>query len=259
MDRQHSIEQRQIDQRKPWERLWAECAAYAFHPANPFSKDGFAIWDATAAFCSMKLVAQVHGMIHEKCPNMDIIDCLKIACDLVIFGTSGVNVKTQGHVPLDQVFIWEDAHGLPCTDNENIIGVRWLKAPGEVYGRSPVMKALPDIKTANKVAELILKNAPIAVTGNDDGGVEGAIIPKAVDSAGLTPLEAPGNFDLSQLILQDLRKNIRRALLVEKLGQPEDPRMTATEVLERSADMARLLGATYGRLQSELFNRVRAA
>ena len=28
--------------------------------------------------------------------------------------------------------------------------------------------------------------------------------------------------------------------------------MTATEVLQRSADMARILGATYGRLQSEL-------
>jgi len=146
------------------------------------------------------------------------------------------------------------------------INFRWLKAAGEVYGRSPVMKALPDIKTANKVVELILKNASIAVTGiwqADDDGVlnpaniklkPGTIIPKAVGSAGLTPLEAPGRFDLSQLILQDLRKNIRRALLADKLGQPEDPRMTATEVLERSADMARLLGATYGRLQSELLS-----
>ncbi|MGE5502959.1 MAG: portal protein, partial [Actinomycetota bacterium] len=43
------------------------------------------------------------------------------------------------------------------------INFRWLKAPGEVYGRSPVMKALPDIKTANKVVELVLKNATIAV------------------------------------------------------------------------------------------------
>lgn len=45
------------------------------------------------------------------------------------------------------------------------IAFRWLKAPGETYGRSPVMKALPDIKTANKVVELVLKNASIAVTG----------------------------------------------------------------------------------------------
>ncbi len=144
------------------------------------------------------------------------------------------------------------------------INFRWLKGPGEVYGRSPVMKALPDIKTANKVVELILKNASIAVTGiwqaDDDGVlnpanirlVPGAIIPKAVGSAGLTPLQAPGRFDISELVLDRLRQGIRRALLADKLGQIDAPRMSATEVLERSAEMARLLGATYGRLQSEL-------
>jgi len=37
------------------------------------------------------------------------------------------------------------------------INFRWLKAPGEIYGRSPVMKALPDIKTANKVCGIDVK------------------------------------------------------------------------------------------------------
>ena len=99
------------------------------------------------------------------------------------------------------------------------INFRWLKAPGETYGRSPVMKALPDIKTANKVVELVLKNATIAVTGiwqaDDDGVmnpaniklVPGTIIPKAVGSAGLQPLESPGRFDISQLVLDDLRRH----------------------------------------------------
>ena len=141
---------------------------------------------------------------------------------------------------------------------------RWLKAPGEVYGRSPVMKALPDIKTADKVVELILKNASIAATGiwqaDDDGVLDptavelvpGAVMPKAVGSAGLTPLAAPGRFDVSQLVLEDLRKRIRHALLADRLAEPASPAMTATEVLERSAETARLLGATYGRLEAEL-------
>jgi hypothetical protein len=144
------------------------------------------------------------------------------------------------------------------------INFRWLKAPGETYGRSPVMKALPDIKTANKVVELVLKNASIAVTGiwqvDDDGVINpatiklapGTIIPKAVGSAGLRPLEAPGRFDVSQLILEQLRSRILKALLVDQLGQANGPRMTATEVVERAAEMARILGATYGRLQSEM-------
>jgi len=148
--------------------------------------------------------------------------------------------------------------------NSPCIAFRWMKSPGELYGRSPVMKALPDIKTANKVVELILKNASIAVTGiwqaDDDGVlnpanielVPGSIIPKAVGSAGLKPLEMPGRFDVSQLILDDLRSRIRHALLIDKLGQISDKRMTATEVVERAGEMALLLGATYGRLQSEL-------
>ncbi len=144
------------------------------------------------------------------------------------------------------------------------IAFRWLKAPGETYGRGPVAKALPDIRTANKVVELILKNASIAATGiwqADDDGVlnpatvrlePGAIIPKAPGSAGLTPLAAPGNFDVSQLVLTDLRSRIRSALLADRLGPQRQDSMTATEVLERAAETARLLGATYGRLQSEL-------
>ncbi|MCB1782393.1 MAG: head-tail connector protein [Alphaproteobacteria bacterium] len=145
-----------------------------------------------------------------------------------------------------------------------VIAFRWAKSPGEIYGRSPVMKALPDIKTANKVVELILKNASIAVTGiwqADDDGVlnpaniellPGVIIPKAIGSKGLQPLEMPGRFDVSQLVLDSLQSRIRHALMADKLAPVASPRMTATEVLERSAEVSLLLGATYGRLQSEL-------
>jgi hypothetical protein len=144
------------------------------------------------------------------------------------------------------------------------ISFRWMKSPGEIYGRSPVMKALPDIKTANKVVELILKNASIAVTGiwqADDDGVlnpanielkPGSIIPKAVGSQGLKALDMPGRFDVSELILNDLRTRIRHSLLTDKLGPVSRNKMTATEIIERSSEMALLLGATYGRLQSEL-------
>lgn len=126
------------------------------------------------------------------------------------------------------------------------------------------MKTLPDIKTANKVVELILKNASIAASGiwqaDDDGVINlaniellpGTIIPKAVGSKGMTPLEMPSNFDVSQIVLDDLRSRIRHALMVDRLGMIGQRQMTATEVLERSSEMALLLGATYGRLQSEL-------
>ncbi len=140
---------------------------------------------------------------------------------------------------------------------------RWSLISGELYGRSPVLRALPDIKTANKVVELVLKNATIAVSGiwqaDDDGVINlqninltpGAIIPKAVGSSGLTPLSSGANFDVSQLILNDLRDRIRHTLLADRLTMIAERDMTATEVLARNADMMRVLGATYGRLLHE--------
>ncbi|MBR3930879.1 MAG: head-tail connector protein [Alphaproteobacteria bacterium] len=140
---------------------------------------------------------------------------------------------------------------------------RWSLASGELYGRGPVLRALPDIKTANKVVELVLKNATIAVTGiwqaDDDGVINlnninltpGAIIPKAVGSTGLTPLNSAANFDVSQLILKDLRERIRHAMLADRLGLLSEKEMTATEIMARNADMMRILGATYGRLLHE--------
>ena len=141
---------------------------------------------------------------------------------------------------------------------------RWSVSSGEIYGRSPVMRALPDIKTANKVVELVLKNATIAVSGiwqaDDDGVINlqninltpGAIIPKAVGSSGLTPLSSGANFDVSQLVLKDLRDRIRHTLLADRLGLLSDKEMTATEIVARNSDMLRILGATYGRILHEL-------
>lgn len=140
---------------------------------------------------------------------------------------------------------------------------RWSVLSGEQYGRGPVLRALPDIKTANKVVELVLKNATIAVSGiwqaDDDGVINlnninltpGAIIPKAVGSSGLTPLSSGADFDVSQIILKDLRERIRHALLADRLGLLSEKEMTATEIMARNSDMMRILGATYGRLLNE--------
>ncbi|MDR1826095.1 MAG: head-tail connector protein [Rickettsiales bacterium] len=141
---------------------------------------------------------------------------------------------------------------------------RWSAAAGEPYGRSPAMRALPDIKTANKVVELVLKNAAIAVAGiwqaDDDGVINlsnitltpGAIIPKAVGSSGLVPLKSGADFDVSEIILGDLRTRIKHAMLADRISVLNDKEMTATEVMARNTDMMRILGATYGRIMNEL-------
>ena len=49
-----------------------------------------------------------------------------------------------------------------------------------------------------------------------------------------------------------MRARINHSLLADRLEQISAPSMTATEVMERSAEISRILGATFGRLQSEL-------
>jgi hypothetical protein len=151
--------------------------------------------------------------------------------------------------------------------NPWIVG-RWSKSAGEVYGRGPLLNGLPAIRTLNLTVQLILENAELAVSGmwqGDDDGVlnpdtvrlvPGTIIPKAPGSSGLQPLETPGRFDVAQMILDDMRHNVRKALYNETLGPREGTPPSATEVAERMADLARQIGAPFGRIMSEMIEPV---
>jgi hypothetical protein len=145
---------------------------------------------------------------------------------------------------------------------------RWSKCAGEVYGRGPLFNALSAIKTTNLTVEMILENAQMAISGiyqmEDDGIINpdtinlvpGTIIPKAMGSAGLQPIQAAGSFDVAQLVLGDMRNNIKRALYNDMLGDPNRTPASATEVAERMADLSRRIGAAFGRLQVELVQPV---
>lgn len=145
---------------------------------------------------------------------------------------------------------------------------RWSKAAGESYGRGPVINALPAIRTCNLVVQLILENADMAVTGmwqaDDDGVINpdsinlrpGIIIPRAPGSR-IDPLQTPARFDVGQLVLDDMRHNIKRALYNQQLGRPHEATpMSATEVAERMAQLAQEIGPAFGRLMKELVEPV---
>jgi hypothetical protein len=144
---------------------------------------------------------------------------------------------------------------------------RYMKVAGEIYGRGPLMTALPDIKTLNKTIELLLKNASLAVAGvytaADDGVlnpntvkiVPGAIIPVARNGGSqgpaLLPLPRSGDFNISQLVINDLRSNVKRILLDESLPPDNMSARSATEIVERMKELAQNLGSAFGRLINE--------
>lgn len=146
---------------------------------------------------------------------------------------------------------------------------RWSSMPGEIYGRGPMLQALPDVKTLNKTKELLLKAGSIGIygmyTAADDGVINlenikfspGAVIPVESNSGGvrgrtLEPLQTSSRVDLSQIIMNDLRQAINEMMFAEPLGPVDLPVKTATEVSLRQQELAKRIGSAFGKLQFEL-------
>lgn len=137
---------------------------------------------------------------------------------------------------------------------------RWAVSAGEVYGRGPVLNALPDIRSLNLIKQMILENADFAISGmyliDNDGSINistieltpGALIPRSPGSTGLEPLQSAARFDVGEFIIKDMQFNIQRLLFSETLGKPEGTPMTATEVIERTSELAQQIGSPFGRI-----------
>lgn len=147
------------------------------------------------------------------------------------------------------------------------IVARYSKIAGEIYGRGPLVTAISDIKTLNKTLELVLKNASLAIAGvytaADDGVLNpqnikiqpGAVISVARNGgpqgASLTPLPKAGDFNTSQIIINDLRMNIKKILMDDTLPPDNMSARSATEIAERTRELATNLGSAFGRLIQE--------
>jgi hypothetical protein len=150
------------------------------------------------------------------------------------------------------------------------IVARFSKTAGEIYGRGPLVDAIADIKTLNKTLELVLKNASLSISGvylaADDGVLNpqnikiqpGAIIPVARNGgpqgAALAPLPKAGDFNTSQIVIQDLRVNIKKILMDDTLPPDTMSARSATEIAQRQRELATNLGSAFGRLMTEIMN-----
>ncbi|WP_271896313.1 portal protein [Candidatus Phyllobacterium onerii] len=142
---------------------------------------------------------------------------------------------------------------------------RWYKVSGEVYGRSPAMSALPDIKMLQEMMKTTIKGAqkqvdpPLLVP---DDGMLGPVrtVPGGLNfyrgEREITPLLTGGNLNISLEMMQDLRNRIMTTFFVDQLQMVGDAKMTATEVTQRTEERMRLLGPILGRMESELLGPI---
>lgn len=146
---------------------------------------------------------------------------------------------------------------------------RYVTAPDEVYGRSPAMMALPDIKMLNEMAKTDIRAAhklidpPILL--HDDGILGGGAMTVNMRPGGLNvggvnrdgraliqPFNTGARVDINEAKMEQRRQAIDDAFLVTLFQiLVETPRMTATEALIRAQEKGMLLTPTMGRQQSE--------
>lgn len=139
---------------------------------------------------------------------------------------------------------------------------RWSKYSGEIYGRSPGMKALPDAKMLNKMKKATIEAAQLAVAPPLQVPDDGVLLPiktapnsinyyRAGSKDRIEPMMTGNRIDLGESLMETVRAQIKQAFFVDQLNLVENDRMTATEVLHRKEEQLRLLGPTLSRQHFE--------
>ena len=150
-------------------------------------------------------------------------------------------------------------------DDMGYILSRYNTGPREIYGRSPAMTILPEIKMINEMSKTVIRAGQKAVDPPLIIADDGVILPvnskpgsatfarmDGRSQAPIQPLFTGARVDIGLEMMEQRRKMINDSFLVTLFAiLVESPQMTATEVLQRAQEKGALLAPTVGRQQSE--------
>ena len=179
--------------------------------------------------------------------------------------------KMRGIFPLGKAWasyhIWEKGGILlkeSGFDEFPFIVPRWIKTTGETYGRSPTMKALPDIRMLNSIMKATIGGAQLAIRppmAVADDGVMGRV---NMRSGGLTAIRGGTKIDdvlkpiltgsrpeLGLELMRDVRDRVKQSYFIDQLKLRDGRQMTAFETSVRDEDRIRLLSPILGRQHFE--------
>jgi len=146
-------------------------------------------------------------------------------------------------------------------ENPYIIN-RWTKISGEVYGRSPGMKALSDIKMVNAMHKTVIIGAQKVVDPPLQAPDDGVLLPlktapgkinyyRAGSKDRIEPLLTGSRPDIGENLIGTIVDRIEKAFFIDQLQMRQADRMTATEVMQRREEQLRMLGPILGRQHFE--------
>ena len=146
---------------------------------------------------------------------------------------------------------------------------RWSREPGDIYGVGPGMNALPDIKMLNMMERTDLRLRaryadPPRFLPHDGFLSEPNFNPGAFNyydsatwrSENRVFTDQPGRPDLIERKIEQVQDRLAYTFYTAWLRLPQQPNMTATEVLQRRDEYLRLLGPFVTRLTDELLNPI---
>ena len=147
---------------------------------------------------------------------------------------------------------------------------RFAKGTGETYGRSPGMTALPDIKMLNSMAKTVLQNAQQQVDPPLQLPDDAFLMPISVQPGArntyrmgsrdkVEPIQTGSNIPLGIEMLNTLRQQIMRVMMVDFMMMPSDMTdplsagkgITATYTLQQRDEKMRMLSPILARAQAE--------
>lgn len=139
---------------------------------------------------------------------------------------------------------------------------RWTKLPRTPYAVGPINKALPDIKTLNKVVEMMLLNEEMAIAGTYVAKADGYLNPNTIkigarkvifaqDPNNIRALASGGDFRIAFEEITRLQRQIKSVMMADELEPIQKNYASATEVATRSQIVRQILAPTFARLNSE--------
>lgn len=200
-------------------------------------------------------LAEQHTVLHMVYPRSD-----------AKMDSEGNAMPGPKNMPFASIYILKDVeHALSESGFHEFpyLVPRWLKLPGETYGRSPTMDALPDIKMINAMAKVNIEAMQLAVRPplqREDDGVNqiinytpGAINLTRAGSKGITPINTGANPKLGEELMLPVKERIKQHFFLNQLQLAENnPQMTATEVLQRTDEKLRIMAPILARQHYEL-------
>ncbi len=142
---------------------------------------------------------------------------------------------------------------------------RWSKASGEVYGRGPGMNALPEVKMANLMEDIMIRGAQKVIDPPLQVPDDGFVLPIKTRPGGINvrragagrsdseikPIFNTAQINFGDVMMKDRRARIQQAFYLDQFQTPQLDRQTATEVSQRADEQLRFLGPLVGRLSVE--------